>query len=208
MFCYLLALGTTYTSFAVLPIPGESEQCMTANHIITELLRNIYHHTNEFERLPQALQPSVELLKRYRDSEICNSITVREVSPGQTKLDIVSPALANAYFNLAQFGIVSNTEQTTYGEGEYVGVIEEEPNDQRECIKKISPSEYIDNKLLRVASFTEAAGSESVYVTERQHTRPVELSRSDFYASILCCKSKFRLLLYNWWRTYEVDDQG
>ena len=69
-----LLLGLHTLVFAVPPIPGEYEQCMDTNPIITRLLRNIHEQTDFFRQLPQALQYSVELLKRYRDSDVYNAI--------------------------------------------------------------------------------------------------------------------------------------
>ncbi len=107
-------LGLHTLVFAAPPIPGESERCMDTNPIITRLLREIHTHTDHFRTLPKSLYPSVALLKRYRDSGVLHAIKLTEHSAEDrwTTLAIVTPTLANAYFNLAQFSLIQRPERS------------------------------------------------------------------------------------------------
>ena len=97
-----------------LPVPelGDDAHKEDGNPIITRLLREVHDHTDYFRTLPRSLYSSVELLKRYRDSEVYHAIRLQPGSSvGQTRLAIVTPTLANAYMNLAQFRTTSPPSQ-------------------------------------------------------------------------------------------------
>ena len=113
-----LLLCFVYSVLYALPVPelGDDRHKEDGNPIITRLLREVHTHTNHFRTLPKSLYPSVELLKRYRDSEVYYAIRLQPgSSAGQTKLAIVTPTLANAYMNLAQFSTRVQVPEEAFG---------------------------------------------------------------------------------------------
>ena len=111
-FCFVYSV-----SYALLvPELGDDKHKEDGNPTITRLLREVHAHTDHFRTLPRSLYPSVELLKRYRDSEVYHAIRLQPgSSAGQTRLAIVTPTLANAYMNLAQFSTRVQVPEEAFG---------------------------------------------------------------------------------------------
>ncbi len=160
---------------------GEDDERMDTNPIITRLLREIHTHTDRFRTLPKSLYPSVALLKRYRDSDVLHAIKLTEHSAEdrRTTLAIVTPTLANAYFNLAQFAVLKHVEENPSGKvidrqlG--VGAIH-----FSECIKKNNPDAFVSDRPLTLYTFETIAAGTRVQVRKDKHTRLEELPLATF----------------------------